>query len=185
MSTTLGGKTVQQLMARGWTVLNDASSNEFVGVRSDISQWNSLTWAERTYYGAKYGFNEWGTLEIWVSHQVAPTTSLHISAQSSPNQGDVVVPENRRRGSNRRLRALLQEGRVTVERSRYDDTALAHYGADGTTVITAEHLWGLPSRNRDTYVDLDIRYTCMWEISSDTWCPDPPWWAIGPNVEQS
>ena len=96
---------------------------------------------------------------------------------------DIVVPESSVAGSNDRLRILLAQSRVAVEQSSYDGTTLAHFGPDGTVVLTDEYLWELPCPNQDSYIDLNERFTCSRVVSSETWCPDAPWWAIGPNVE--
>lgn len=183
MSESLYGKTIQQLIDQGWIVLTDGYSDELVGIRSIMWPWNSMTWAERTYYGAKYGFNHSGLLDIRVSQQTPRGTSLRFFW--GPALGtNIVVPENSRVGSNNRLRMLLAQSGVAVDRSSYDDNALAHVGPDGTTVLTAEYLWGLPHLNHDSYLDLDERYTCSWEISLETWCPDAPWWAVRPCADE-
>ena len=182
MSESLHGKNTQQLIDQGWILLTDKDSNELVGLRSVIWHWDSMTWAERTYYGGKYGFNPNGILDIHFSQQTPKVGSFGLSWSTALNK-DIVVPESSLAGSNDRLRILLAQSRVAVEQSSHDGNTLAHFGPDGTVVLTDEYLWGLPYPNHDGYIDLNERYTCSWEVSSETWCPDAPWWAIGPNVE--
>ena len=64
MSNLAYGKTMEELVNQGWIIITDEDTDEIVGIRSVIQHWNSMTWAERTYYTAKYGFNEKGILDI-------------------------------------------------------------------------------------------------------------------------
>ena len=152
MSESRYSKIIQQLIRQGWIVQTDDLSNEVVCIRSAILHWDFMTWAERTYYSAKYGFNQRGILDIRVPQQTQRTTSLRVSGSSSLCD-DIVVPELSQVGSNDRLRILLAQSRVAVARSSYDHTALEHLGPDGTTIITTEYLWGLPSLRRDGYIE--------------------------------
>ena len=180
---SLQKESIQALLDQGWVVLTDEYSDKIVGVRSVLWHWNSMTWAERTYYGAKYGFNQHGVLEILSPEYTPSIGSFRLPWDPGQGRG-IVVPEARRTGSNDRLKSLLAQGRVVVEPSGYDDTSLAHLGPDGTSVITAEYLWGLPYPNHDSYIELNERYTCAWEIAAGTWCPDAPCWAVGPTGEE-
>ena len=183
MFTSLHGKTIPELVDQGWVIIADEDTDEFVGIRSVIQNWTSMTWAERTYYIAKYGFNEKGILDIGLSEQFTEVGWPGLFFRPALG-GEIVVPEKSQRGSNDRLLATLSQSRVAVENSRYDDTALAHIGPDGTVILTNEYLWGLPDPRDDSYTDLNERYICNWEISLATWCPDAPWWAVGPDAEE-
>ncbi len=142
-----------------------------------------MTWAERTYYIAKYGFDENGVLNIRL---LAPHKEAgHLGYSLLPSLADTItVPEQSQPSSNDRLQAVLLDSRVAVEVSRYDDAALAHIGPDGSAILTNEYLWGLPDPQDDSYTYLDESYTCMWEFSLATWCPDAPWWALNPDGKE-
>ena len=183
MSTSLHGKTIPELVDQGWIIIADEDTDEFVGIRSVIQNWTSMTWAERTYYIAKYGFNEKGILDIGLSEQFTEVGWPGLFFRPALG-GEIVVPEKSQPGSNDRLLAILSQSRVAVGNSRYGDTALAHIGPDGTVILTNEYLWGLPDPRDDSYTDLNERYICNWEISLATWCPDAPWWAVGPDAEE-
>lgn len=155
----------------------DHNLNEDNAVRYVISHWEAMTWAEKIYYRAKYGFDHGGVLDIRISQHVPRNASLRTFWKPNSNSDDV-LPIDSQVGSNDRLRLLLTETRLTAQRSTYDDTALVHLGPDDSSVITAEHFWGLPYSDRGTHVELDARYTCSWETSLGTWCPEAPWWAV-------
>lgn len=118
---------------------------------------DNLTWAEQTYYRAKYGYTRAGV----------------PMAASSEMFRQLGVP-----GSNIRLQRILEDSRVSVV-GRRNSNALIHTGPDGSLIITNESGWGLlyPEQS-DIYAELDERYMCHWEISQATWVPEAPYWAI-------
>lgn len=121
------------------------------------SEWGNLTWAEQTYYRAKYG-------NTVVS---VPITDLSKMLRQPG------VP-----GSNVRLQRILEDDRVNVVSYR-NRNALIHTGPDGSLIITNESGWGLPyPEQSDINAELDERYICHWEISQATWVPEAPYWAI-------
>lgn len=121
------------------------------------SEWGNLTWAEQTYYQAKYGYT--GT-------DVLMTALSEMFRQLG-------VP-----GSNVRLERILEDSRINVVSHRNSNT-LIHTGPDGSLLITNESGWGLPyPEQSDIYAELDERYMCHWEISQATWVPEAPYWAI-------
>ena len=118
---------------------------------------DSLTWAQHTYYWAKYGLTETGNSDG------SPSKSL----------SDMNLP-----GSNDRLYARLEQNDVAVEKRPSDDT-LIHTGPDGSVVITNRIGWGLPFPESNTLsAELDDRYMCLWEISLASWIPEAPYWAV-------
>ena len=120
------------------------------------SEWRNFTWAEQTYYRAKYEYTWTGV----------PTTD------SSKMLGQPPVP-----GSNDRLQRILEDSRENLV-SRRSSNSLIHTGPDGSIIITNEGGWGLPlSEQPDIYAELDERYLCHWEISQATWIPEAPYWA--------
>ena len=183
MSNLAYGKTMEELVNQGWIIITDEDTDEIVGIRSVIQHWNSMTWSERTYYIAKYGFNEKGILDIGLSEQITAVGWPGLLLRPALG-GANVVPEHSLPGSNDRLLAVLSRSRVAVANSRYDDTALAHIGPDGTVILTNEYLWGLLDPRDGGYTDVKEGYICLWEISIATWCPDAPWWALGPEAEE-
>ena len=59
MSNLAYGKTMEELVNQGWIIITDEDTDEIAGITSVIQHWNlPMTLAERTYYTAKYGFNE-------------------------------------------------------------------------------------------------------------------------------
>lgn len=182
MPNLVYGKTLQELTNDGWIILANEEAPAIVGIRSVIRHWQSMTWAEQTFYTAKYGFNENGVLDIAIQAQI-PTIGW-AGFIYSPRQNDpIVLPKDSQPGSNDRLLAIVSRSRVAVANSRYDDDGLAHIGPDGTAILTNEYLWGLPDSRDDSYAYVDERHRCFWEVSAATWCPDAPWWALGPHAE--
>ncbi len=121
------------------------------------SEWSDLTWAEQTYYRAKYGYTGSGV----------PITD------SSKMFGQLGVL-----GSNDRLQRILEDSRENVASHR-SSNSLILIGPDGSIIITNEGGWGLPcSEQPDIYAELDEEYLCHWEISQATWVPEAPYWAI-------
>jgi len=121
------------------------------------SEWSDLTWAEQTYYLAKYGYTGTGAL----------------ITDSSKMLGQFAVP-----GSNDRLQRILEDSRENVASHR-SSNSLIHTGPDGSIIITNEGGWVLPrSEQPDIYADLDEQNLCHWGISQATWVPEAPYWAI-------
>jgi hypothetical protein len=115
-----------------------------------------LTWAQQTYYQAKYGIIEADQPEVGLSETRSERKVL---------------------GSNDRLQRILAQSRVNVTSCRPNGT-LIHTGPDGSAVLTNEIGWGLPNPEpTDLYIELDDRYMCYWEISQATWTPEAPYWA--------
>ena len=118
---------------------------------------DSLTWAQQTYYWARYGLTKTGNSED------SPPNSL----------SDMNLP-----GSNDRLHARLEQNGVAVEKRVSKDT-LIHTGPDGSVVLTNRIGWGLPLPEPYTIsAELDGRYMCFWEISIASWIPEAPYWAV-------
>ena len=120
-------------------------------------KWDSLTWAQQTYYWAKYGLTKTGNPDG------SPSNSL----------SDINLP-----GSNDRLRTCLGQNGVAVEKRLSNDT-LIHTGPDGSVVLTNRIGWGLPFPEPYTLsAELDDGYMCFWEISIASWIPEAPYWAV-------
>ena len=181
MSNVAYGKTLQELVNDGWIILANEEADVIVGVRSVIRHWHSMAWAEQTYYTAEYGFNENGVLDIALQAQM-PTIEWTGLIYGPRQNAPTALPEESLQGSNDRLLAILSRSRVAVANSRYDDDGLAHIGPDGTVILTNEYLWGLPDLRDDSYAYVDEGHRCFWEVSIATWCPDAPWWALGPHA---
>lgn len=178
MSELFEGKTMPELVDQGWIIVADEDTDEVVGIRSVIQTWKGLTWAERTYYRAKYGFDEAGILDIGLSKSAAAPDKIGLFLRPSL-QGKDVTPARSRPGSNDRLREILAQSRAGVETLPYTD-GLAHTGLDGTVVLTDEYLWGLPYQKDST--EIAGEYSCLWETSPANWTPEAPWWAVGPDA---
>lgn len=176
MSTLFEGKTMSELVDQGWIIIADDDTSEVVGVRSVIQTWKGLTWAEQTYYRAKYGFSEAGVLDIGLSEQAANTSRTGLFLRPLP-RGEVVTPARSYPGSNDRLLKILAQSRVVVENLPYGD-GLVHTGPDGTVIITDEYFWGLPHHYGSD--EITEKYRCVWEASGANWVPEAPWWAVGP-----
>ena len=181
MSKLFEGKTMSELVDQGWIIIADEDTNEIVGIRSVIQTWKSLTWAEQTYYRAKYGFNEAGILDIGLSGQVASTRKTGLFLRPLPHS-EVVTPARSSPGSDDRLREVLAQSRVAVESLRYTD-GLTHTGPDGTVIITDEYLWGIPDGHCGDEVSRS--YSCIWEDSPVNWANEAPWWALPSSTGES
>ena len=180
MADSLRDKTIGELVDLGWIVVVDEHTDEVVGLRSVMRHWNTLTWSERTFYSAKYGFDGNGVLEVSLSENAANSSELGFAFRPE-NYGAYVTPEHSLPGSNDRLRRILSQSRAEVISDRYDETALVHFGSDGTVIFTNDYLWGLAVSRDDPLSELDQGHTCHWEASLETWCPTAPWWAVGPD----
>ena len=175
-------RTISELTDRGWKIIYNDSTGEAVSIRSVIRHWNKLTWAQQAYYRGKYGFSERGVLDIGISgHSTTPANSGLFFR--NPEPAAIAIPEECLPGSNKRLWTILEQSRVGVECNRYDDTALLHTGPDNSVILTNAAGWGPPRTEPHGYAELDDKYTCHWEVSLATWCPDAPWWA-GPEMER-
>ena len=183
MNKPIHHTTISELTDRGWKIIYNDSTGEAVAIRSVIRHWNKLTWAQQTYYRGKYDFNEKGVLDIGLlGHSKTPDNPGLFFR--NPTSEEIVIPEERLPGSNERLWAILEKSRVAVECNRYDDTVLMHTGPDNSIILTNAAGWGPPRTEPHGYAELDDKYTCHWEISLATWCPDAPWWAC-PDEEES
>ena len=67
--------TIAELAQRGWTIVHENDTGEPVAIRSVIDQWRDFTWAEQTYYRAKYGFDESGELKAAYMNSTQPLES--------------------------------------------------------------------------------------------------------------
>lgn len=171
--------SVDELVSRGWIIIYDEDADDAIAIRSVIRQWDELTWAEQTYYRAKYGFDERGVLDIslpLVKTAPGPRTGCFYP-NTNANPGKFPTPDVSMQGSDNRLKAILEKSRIAVHRNRYDDSALTHVGPDNTLILTNAAGWGPPLTEPYGYAELDDEYTCHWGISSATLRPYVPCWA--------
>ena len=170
---------IDELASRGWVIIYDEDADDAVAIRSVIRQWGKLTWAEQTYYRAKYGFDETGILDIslpLVKAAHSPRTGCFYP-NANGNPGEFPTPDVSMPGSDNRLKAILEKSRIAVHRNRYDDSALTHVGPDNTLTLTNAAGWGPPRTESYGYAELDDKYICVWEHSLATWGTEAPWWA--------
>ncbi len=177
MTSSIHRMTISELANQGWIIIYDESNGEAVAIRSVIRHWNKLTWAQQTFYRAKYGFDESGVLDISLSERRTPPIDLGFF-YSSPAAGEIVVPDTLVPGANDRLRIILAQSRVAIHCSRYDDTPRLNIGPDGTVILTTHAEWGLPRTDSTGYTEPDDAYICYWETDRATWLPTAPWWAM-------
>lgn len=175
--------TLEELVDKGWIVRLDEDIDQIVGVRSVIQNWKHLSWAEQTYYRAKFGFDEAGVLDIDFLEN-APDLRKPGLGLCPQFLGSIVTPSRQLPGSNDRLRSVLSQSKVDVEDYRYDEIGLVHFGPDGSVILTCEHLWALATPRDDERGDIDESNVCYWEISADNWTATAPWWARGPGGEE-
>ena len=168
---------IQQLIDRGWSVINHSETSRPTAGVTTISEWKDLTWAQQTYYQGKYRFNESGMLEISLSElsNTVEKTNRHFICE--PFLDKYVASSGAMSGSNERLREILERGRVKLECRSYDDSALVHIGPDGTAIYTNKAGWGPPLHwpEEKIYVELDDSRTCHWEIGP-SWTSEAPCW---------
>ena len=83
---------VKKLEDKGWMVLDPKDDAKYLGPRivSQISNWNELQWAQKTYYSAKYDFNAQGELSIPFAVMLTPYYKDLL--YSKTNKNNVVVP---------------------------------------------------------------------------------------------
>lgn len=175
MSGPFEDNTRSAQVSQSQIVMADVDTNEAVSVQSVTQIWNTLTWAERTYYRAKYGFSEdGGFLPESIVNPIK--AGFRVSVLHS---GQVVLPVMGLPGSDERLREILSQSRIAVGSLRYTD-GLAHTGPDGTVMLTDEYLWGLPDGRCDTEVSRS--YSCIWEASPGNWAHEAPWWALASST---
>ena len=127
---------------------------------TNTAEWCQLTWAQQTFYQAKYGITN------------SEGTEVNLSELSF---------EGKSPGSNDRLHSFLSQGGVSLTACHPRGTLL-HTGPDDSVIVTNEIGWGLPySEPPDSYTELDDQYMCPWEISQATWTPEAPYWATCPD----
>lgn len=169
--------TLPELIERGWLTTTDDKTGLTAAIRSTIPDWTKLTWAQQTYYKAKYRFNANGILEIELSEVRSQRENpvLNFVRDLVPDQN--VTPDAALAGSNQRLKEYLENDRVNLEPRSYDETALVHIGLDGSAIYTNDAGWGPPLNwpNEKTFLELDERKTCRWEIDS-SWVSAAPCW---------
>ena len=172
--------TIPQMIARGWSIITDNKTGVATAIRSTIPDWTELTWAQQTYYMGKYRFSGQGILEISLP-EIRRTTEKNVSLYDRDIFSDkYVTPDGALAGSNDRLREILERSRVNLERRGHDDSALLHFGSDGSAIYTNEAGWGPPLYwPHELYAELDDFRTCRWEIGP-SWVPEAPWWACPP-----
>ncbi len=168
--------TVVALVERGWIVDRDPTTGGSAVIKSVIADWTELSWAKRSYYGGKYGFDDNGVLVFKLDRGTIGHLAKTIFL-TEPEQQDYAIPSASMPGSDRRLRTMLESGGVVAESCRYDRSALIHQGPDGSRILTNVAGWGVPLSEPDGYVELDHRYMCYWEPSSANWDAGAPWWA--------
>ena len=172
---------ISDLVSQGWSIIADDDTGEPIAIRSIIRQWNTFTWAQRTYYQAKYGFDESGVLDIGLTEYPITANAPCFFLRNLP-LGEFTIPNRQTPGSNHRLRTILEHTQLSVEYNRYDDLGLAYTGPDGTVMLTGEYCWGLPYPDDDDYTEIDNDRICAWETCSSNWSPTVPWWGTDPDA---
>ncbi len=169
-----------QLIEKGWTIIPDSGTGHPTAIRSEISEWNELTWAQQTYYRGKYRFDDTGVLEIALSElsQANEDSRKEFRRDSRPDKH--VAPGGALAGSNERLRRILEGTRADLSYSKYDDSALVHIGPDDSAIYTSDSGWGpLAYWPEDRFcLELDDFYMCVWELPPYSYgISEAPYWA--------
>ena len=169
------GKTIPQLVEQGWTV----APKRKVGlvIRSAIPDWNELTWAQQTYYRAKYRFDQEGKLEIRLSEVSNESYQNVFRSTGDLYPSKYVTPGCSLPGSDERLREILEQSRVDLDCRSRDKTALVHFGPDGSVIYTNCRGWGPPLGWPEDkhFLELDESHLCYWE-SDLYWIGESPCW---------
>ena len=171
--------TIRELIDQGWLAIYSEQGAAIVGIRSTADNWCDLTWAQRVFYRAKFGFDTKGVLDIPVSELFDPSRGRDFYYREPDDE--ILIPDRPMPGSNQRLRGLLELGKVEIEAVGYDNEARLHIGHDGSAILVTEASWGLPIPNDIDYIEPDDKYMCYWdETNRHNWLPTAPWWAMPP-----
>ena len=181
MAQSILSIAVEELAGRGWQIIYADHTGQPTAIRSAVEHWDNLPWAQQAYYRAKYGFNEAGLLEFSLAELSSNSTAANLVHRPLSPDRDI-APGGNVSGSNDRLRAILEQSRITVEASRHNHNALIHTGPDNTAILTSVAGWGPVNVEASSgYAELADRYTCYWETASVNWVPEAPNWATSPN----
>ncbi len=174
-------KEIAELVEQGWTAIVGHHGSEIVGIRSVAGEWGTLDWAHRVFFRAKYGFDESGVLVVPMSELRTPSRARDFFYREP--QDEILLPDRAMPGSNKRLRELLENDRTGVEAVGYDHTARLFIGTDGSSILTTEPCWGIPSVNDTDFIEPDNAYTCYWdETNRHNWLRTAPWWSM-PSID--
>ena len=171
---------IPQIIEQGWEIFKDSETGHPTAIRSDISDWNGLTWAQRTYYRAKYRFDDAGVLEISMLELRKANKSSFNEFRRDLRPDKYVTPGGALAGSNERLRGILEESRADLSYSKFDDSALVHIGRDDSAIYTSDSGWGpLAYWPEDMFcLELDNFHVCVWERTPYSYgISEAPCWA--------
>ena len=175
--------STKELLAAGWQIVATPSHREASAsiqtLYSQIPDWPSLSWADRTYYQAKYGFDDSGLLSIdlqnpdpqeetWDRSRYTARQAIAAahSARHRPDHQPFPLPGHEMPGSQARLRTLLRQPELEHIRSKHDEDATAHIGPDGSVIYSNTLGWGIPDhqeRPRNCYeFDYEPKHLCQW-----------------------
>lgn len=169
---------ISELVNQGWKVaFDDFEDRGPLLAISVLKNWKQLSWAQQTFYRAKYDFSDEGVLEIGLTGESAITIGAASYAFRPTSPSEPALPPARLPGANDRLREMLSPNNIKRELNRYTRQGLACTGPDGSVLLTSEYGWGVAVTSDDSYTEIDLKYFCLWEDDLGTFCPDIPWWA--------
>ena len=137
-----------ELLSRGWAMIirsdPELDDEKETSLATRMPGWGNMSWAQRTVHRAAYGFED-GELVIAASRMSDPETRLAVEhSRKEEEQGEeFALPGRALPGADERLRKILS-GEASPEATKYDESAAAWRGTDGSVVYTCEFGWGVP-----------------------------------------
>lgn len=140
----------EKLLDLGWAILKKdgpgPDSGRVVTILTRIPHWDRMTWAERIFHRASYGFNEKGELLLKEKSIEDPETMkaiLNGKLRGAEPRTLYAEPGWALPGADERLRKILQR-HTNWEKDKHRENAVAWLGPDGSIIYTSEQGWGIP-----------------------------------------
>ena len=137
----------KSLREAGWRITTGPGPGRMLNLVTQIPHWDRMSWAERTFQQARYGFDRQGILFIADHTLRVPQVQQSIlnAIRREENGRSHMMPGGTMPGAQDRLRKLLQHHRE-YEYAVNREKVVAWSGPDGSILLTRPEGWGLPGQ---------------------------------------
>ena len=156
-----------KLESIGWSLVRGPGPGKMLSLSTQIPHWGTMSWAERIYHQARYGFDRQGTLFMFDrGRRNREVESALLSAARHERQGRAyVIPGGTIPGSDERLRKLLQDHPFR-EPMRAREDSIVWRGRDQSLLLTCPEGWRVPGHveTNPLYCEFSRpEQLCCWE----------------------
>ena len=156
-----------KLESMGWSLVRGPGPGKMLSLSTQIPHWGTMSWAERIYHQARYGFDRQGTLFMFDRGlRNREVESALLSAARHERQGRAyVIPGGTIPGSDERLRKLLQDHLVR-ELMKARENSIVWIGHDDSILLTCPEGWGVPGHVETSPLYCEFsqpEQICCWE----------------------